>query len=180
MTPGIAPAPGSEDARIKAWHWLALAALPVAALVVYAHRRLDIPVAEALDSMQSAEKETVEYVTWLGEDQEIIAGDTGPGCGLIDEWAQTMADLPHDRDGQLASKGQVDESIVRNALASPFFRKKLPKSADRYDFDHVDVSTLSGEDGAATLCASTARSTTRRTASPPASSPAISTAASTR
>lgn len=103
----------------------------------------------------------VANVTWLGKNNQIIAGDTGPGCGLIDEWAQAMADLPHDRDGQLASAGKVDEEIVEAALASPFFALPLPKSADRYDFDHVDVSGLSIEDGAATLCAVTAEAVYR-------------------
>ncbi len=97
----------------------------------------------------------VANVTWLGSQHEIIGGDTGPGCGLIDEWAQAMADLPHDRDGQLASAGSVDWKTVEAALEAPFFSLPLPKSADRYDFDHVDVSGLSVEDGAATLCAVT-------------------------
>lgn len=97
----------------------------------------------------------VANVTWLGKKDQIIAGDTGPGCGLIDEWAQAMADLPHDRDGQLAAAGKVDVEILEAALATPFFARPLPKSADRYDFDHVDVSGLSIEDGAATLCAVT-------------------------
>lgn len=99
----------------------------------------------------------VANVTWLGDAGQIIAGDTGPGCGLLDEWAQEMANMPHDVDGKLALQGQVNEAIVQAAISSPFFRKKLPKSADRYDFDHVDVSMLSVEDGAATLCAVTVR-----------------------
>ena len=103
----------------------------------------------------------VANVTWLGENDEIIAGDTGPGCGLIDEWAQTMADLPHDRDGHLALAGKVDWATVEQALDSPFFDLPLPKSADRFDFDHVDVSALSVEDGAATLCAVTAEAVFR-------------------
>ena len=97
----------------------------------------------------------VANVTWLGKNDEIIAGDTGPGCGLIDEWAQTMADLPHDLDGQLAFAGKVDLERVDAGLDAPFFSRSLPKAADRYDFDHVDVSGLSVEDGAATLCAVT-------------------------
>ena len=97
----------------------------------------------------------VANVTWLGSRHEIIGGDTGPGCGLIDEWAQAMADLPNDRDGRLASAGSVDWKTVEAALEAPFFSLPLPKSADRYDFDHVDVSGLSVEDGAATLCAVT-------------------------
>jgi anhydro-N-acetylmuramic acid kinase len=103
----------------------------------------------------------VANVTWLGANEEIIAGDTGPGCGLIDEWAQTMADLPHDRDGHLALAGQVDMDTVEAALDSPFFGMPLPKSADRFDFDHVDVSALGVEDGAATLCAVTAEAVFR-------------------
>jgi anhydro-N-acetylmuramic acid kinase len=98
----------------------------------------------------------VANVTWLGENDEIIAGDTGPGCGLIDEWAQTMANSPHDRDGHLALAGKADWETVEAALSSPFFGMPLPKSADRFDFDHVDVSPLSVENGAATLCAVTA------------------------
>ncbi len=103
----------------------------------------------------------VANVTWLGENNVIIAGDTGPGCGLIDEWVQTMADLPHDRDGKLALAGKVDEEILESAFETPFFSQPLPKSADRYDFDHVDVSGLSVEDGAATLCAVTAEAVYR-------------------
>ncbi|MEN0111952.1 MAG: anhydro-N-acetylmuramic acid kinase, partial [Planctomycetota bacterium] len=49
----------------------------------------------------------VANVTWLGEGGALIAGDTGPGCGLLDEWAQEMADLPHDVDGKLALAGTV-------------------------------------------------------------------------
>lgn len=97
----------------------------------------------------------VANVTWLGNKDEIIGGDTGPGCGLLDEWTQAMTDLPHDRDGQLALTGSIDWKTVEAALAAPFFSNPLPKSADRYDFDHVDVSGLSVEDGAATLCAVT-------------------------
>lgn len=97
----------------------------------------------------------VANVTYLGENDEIIAGDTGPGCGLLDEWIQEMAGLSHDKDGKIAEKGQVDAAIVEAALDTPFFNKKLPRSADRFEFDHVDVSGLRVEDGAATLCAVT-------------------------
>ena len=61
----------------------------------------------------------VANVTWLGENDEIIAGDSGPGCGLIDEWTQTMADLSHDIDGRLALAGKVDVAMVETALQAP-------------------------------------------------------------
>ncbi|MGI9456254.1 MAG: anhydro-N-acetylmuramic acid kinase [Aeoliella sp.] len=103
----------------------------------------------------------VANITWLGKDDEIIAGDTGPGCGLLDEWVQEMAGSHHDTDGRLASQGNINEALVTEALSSEFFQKPLPKSADRFDFDHVDVSGLSVEDGAATLCAVTVQAIVR-------------------
>jgi anhydro-N-acetylmuramic acid kinase len=106
----------------------------------------------------------VANLTWLGEKDEIIAGDTGPGCGLLDEWIQEMTGLPHDRDGQFAERGAVNSTIVDAALATPFFSKPLPRSADRFEFDHVDVSGMSVEDGAATLCAVTVEAIARAVA----------------
>jgi anhydro-N-acetylmuramic acid kinase len=103
----------------------------------------------------------VANITWLGQNEEVVAGDTGPGCGLIDEWIEEMAGLSHDKDGEIAKRGRVDQSIVEAALATPFFSKPLPRSADRFDFDHVDVSGLSVEDGAATLCAVTVQAIVR-------------------
>jgi anhydro-N-acetylmuramic acid kinase len=103
----------------------------------------------------------VANITWLGEHEEIIAGDTGPGCGLLDEWIEEMSGHSHDKDGEIAQRGQVDKSIVEAALSTPFFSKPLPRSADRFDFDHVDVSGLSVEDGAATLCAVTVQAIIR-------------------
>lgn len=96
-------------------------------------------------------------VTWLSTNNEIIAGDTGPGIGLLNEWVQEMADRPHDLDGAISSQGKIDEQIVDATLDAPFFSRPLPKAAGRHEFDHVDVSGLSVEDGAATLCAITAR-----------------------
>src|SRR4029079_15448705 len=78
-------------------------------------------------------------------------------CGLIDEWIQEMAGQSHDTDGRIALQDKVNEGLVAAALATPFFSKPLPKSADRFDFDRVDVSGMSVEDGAATLCAVTVR-----------------------
>lgn len=114
----------------------------------------------------------VANITWLGENDEIIAGDTGPGCGLLDEWVQEMAGMHHDVDGRLASTGKVHQLLVDEALSSEFFQKALPKSADRFDFDHVDVSGLNVEDGAATLCAVTVQAVVRAVAQMPAT-PAV-------
>ncbi|HEY6562902.1 MAG TPA: anhydro-N-acetylmuramic acid kinase [Pirellulaceae bacterium] len=98
----------------------------------------------------------VGNLTWCGAKGEIIAGDTGPGCGLLDAWAVRHLQSPFDRDGQLAARGTVDRARVVEFLRHPFFGRPFPKSADRFDFNSGDLAHLAAEDGAATLCAMTA------------------------
>jgi len=130
---------GGHGAPLVAmFHWALMAKEPRPALM------LDLGVAAS--------------ATWLSTQNEIIAGDTGPGIGLLNEWVQEMAGVPHDLDGRFSQNGRVDVEIVGLALESPFFERPLPKAADRDDFDRIDVSGLSVEDGAATLCAITAES----------------------
>ncbi len=97
----------------------------------------------------------VANVTWLGRNDAILAGDTGPGCGLLDAWMQQRLGLPFDKDGVVAAAGSVHMDIVRTALQSPFFQLPMPKSADRFQFSVPSLDTLDTANGAATLCALT-------------------------
>ncbi len=108
----------------------------------------------------------VGNVSYIGK-SELIAGDTGPGCGLLDSWVTRQTGLPFDRDGELAATGKVDLKTVQRAMQHPFIRRPLPKSADRFEFDDIDISHLNAHDGAATLCAITAESVVKSTASLP-------------
>ena len=59
-------------------------------------------------------------VTWLpptGSSDPVIAFDTGPGVALIDGAVRraTNGALPFDRDGAMALRGQVDESLLTRA-----------------------------------------------------------------
>ncbi|MEO0529977.1 MAG: anhydro-N-acetylmuramic acid kinase [Planctomycetota bacterium] len=96
---------------------------------------------------------SVTGLTWLSRDNDIIAGDIGPGLELLDEWVHEVADAPHDHDGAISSEGQVDADCVRYAMESPFFARPLPRTPSRSDFERIDVSGLSVENGAATICA---------------------------
>jgi len=102
----------------------------------------------------------VANVTWLPETGDPIAFDTGPGNGPIDDWV-AQAGLACDRDGALAAAGTADMGRVAAWLDDPWFARPAPKSLDRGDFTHLDVSRASLEDGAATLTAFTARSIAR-------------------
>ena len=97
----------------------------------------------------------VANLTWFDRSR-IIAGDTGPGCGLLDAWVERHTGASFDRDGALAMAGQIHHHVVRATIDRlAFFQRPLPKSADRFDFDAVDLGSLSPQDGAATLCALT-------------------------
>ena len=97
----------------------------------------------------------VGNITWIGEDG-LLAFDTGPGNGLLDDWVSKRASQAMDEDGRIGAAGRVHEDVVQHMLAKPFFAKRPPKSLDRYDFSLEPVAPLSTEDGAATLTAFTA------------------------
>lgn len=97
----------------------------------------------------------VANVTWIDGDQ-LLAGDTGPGCGLLDMWVHQTTGQACDKAGQLAAQGRIDRQFVEAVLAKDsYFAQPFPKSADRFAFTEIDVSSMSPADGAATLCAIT-------------------------
>ena len=95
----------------------------------------------------------VANVTWIGRDGALLAFDTGPGNALIDDWALTHTGRPVDEGGRLAAGGRVEERILSELTADPYFRRPPPKSLDRNHFKQAAarVAGLRPEDGAATL-----------------------------
>lgn len=96
-------------------------------------------------------------------DEASVRGfDTGPGNGLMNEWAELREGQPFDRDGRLAAAGQVDEEMLAALLAEPYFALPPPKSTGRDHF-HLDWvrrrAAIDSRDPAtvqATLCELTA------------------------
>lgn len=99
----------------------------------------------------------VGNVTWIGADGSLLAFDTGPGNGPIDDWCMRRAGLRFDRDGALAGSGKVDRARVERFSEHRYFAVKPPKSLDRGDFNDAWAEGLSVADGAATLTRGTAR-----------------------
>lgn len=87
----------------------------------------------------------------------ISAFDCGPANALIDDFTMARRGVAHDVDGALAATGEVDKSILAEAIGHPYFDQSPPKALDRDAFAHVAglVADLSDEDGAATLTAFT-------------------------
>ncbi|MEJ2624198.1 MAG: anhydro-N-acetylmuramic acid kinase [Pseudolabrys sp.] len=92
-----------------------------------------------------------------------VAGDTGPGNALIDDFMRARTGHPLDRDGDQAARGRVHADVVARVLADPFFALPVPKSLDRNAFAHANLAVpeLTVADGAATLSALTAASVAR-------------------
>lgn len=99
----------------------------------------------------------VGNVTWIGADGSLLAFDTGPGNGPIDDWCMRRAGQRFDRDGALAAAGKVDRARVERFSEHRFFAVTPPKSLDRGDFSDSWAEGLSVADGAATLTRGTAR-----------------------
>lgn len=103
----------------------------------------------------------IANVTWIDPardpaDNGILAFDTGPGNGLIDDWCARKTGTPMDKDGALAARGQINTAVLATLMQAPFFHAAPPKSLDRLGFDTAPAAALSTEDGAATLTAFTA------------------------
>ncbi len=100
----------------------------------------------------------VANVTWVGEgEHDIIAFDTGPGNALVNDLVLQKTSAMYDKDGELASKGTVQEDILEGYLYDNYFDKTPPKSLDRNEYSLMQVLHLPVEDAAATLTAFTAR-----------------------
>jgi anhydro-N-acetylmuramic acid kinase len=96
----------------------------------------------------------VGNVTYL-DGETVIAFDTGPANGPLDDFVKRRLGLDYDADGRVAGAGTADAGIVTAFLADPYFARPAPKSLDRQDFArHAAAAEILGDaDGAATLTA---------------------------
>jgi anhydro-N-acetylmuramic acid kinase len=86
-------------------------------------------------------------LTWVperGASEPLLAFDTGPGNALIDAAVQLATDgeRTFDEDGAWAEAGVVNESMLNELLAHPFFAEQPPKSTGREVFGRPFVETL--------------------------------------
>jgi len=99
----------------------------------------------------------VANLTFIGRDGGLVAFDTGPANGPLDDWAREHAGQPHDEGGRLALAGEADADVLGRLLAHPYLEAPPPKSLDRLDFQRAlaasGLAALSPADGAATLVA---------------------------
>lgn len=97
----------------------------------------------------------VGNITYIAEDADMVAFDTGPGNALIDDWIKRHTGRDFDENGLHARQGTVNEDVLQQWLAHPYFAAPPPKSLDRDAWDLSALRGMSAADGAATLTAFT-------------------------
>ncbi len=73
---------------------------------------------------------------------QVVAFDTGPGNMVIDAVTDRLYGRPYDRDGRIAARGKVMETVVSELLGARFFRRPPPKTAGREQFGREFVSSF--------------------------------------
>lgn len=81
----------------------------------------------------------ITYIPNLADETKMIAFDTGPGNGIIDDWVLANGRGQYDSDGGYAAQGQRQDEIVARYLQDPYNLLPAPKSLDR---NYFSISTL--------------------------------------
>ncbi len=94
--------------------------------------------------------------------EQVVAFDTGPGNMVIDQIVEWFTGERYDGGGAIASRGVVNEGVLKDLLRDSYYRRKAPKTAGREQYGKEFVARLLAtglgfEDLVATATALTAR-----------------------
>jgi anhydro-N-acetylmuramic acid kinase len=77
----------------------------------------------------------ISNITLLFPDKAVRGYDTGPGNILMDAWVWRHKSKPYDIDANWARQGQVNQALLVQMLADPYFSLSAPKSTGREYFN---------------------------------------------
>jgi anhydro-N-acetylmuramic acid kinase len=106
----------------------------------------------------------IANVSLLQADGSVTGFDTGPGNCLLDAWSRKQRGQPFDAHGGWAATGAVQEALLAQMLADPYFSRPPPKSTGRETFSDAWLQrattgfSVPAADVQATLTELTARS----------------------
>ena len=92
---------------------------------------------------------------------EVFATDTGTGNTLIDAYVKKHFNLPYDEDAKIASRGKVNQDLLKSLKDNEFFKKGFPKTTgpELFNLEYLsnaqnqsNTADLSHEAILATLC----------------------------
>ena len=93
----------------------------------------------------------ISNITFIGENDNLIAFDAGPGNAPIDDFVKKNNRGSMDKNGEFAERGKANSELIETIMNNKYFEKLFPKSLDRFDFDFQDINQLEFEDGCATI-----------------------------
>ncbi len=105
----------------------------------------------------------VTYIPKGGDESDVVAFDTGPANALTDLLVQRHFGLPFDRNGEISSKGRIDERLLGllSEKEMPYLERSLPKSTGKeiYNEDYLSdlIDGISPYDAVRTVVEFTAR-----------------------
>lgn len=79
----------------------------------------------------------ISNISVLGDDQDLIGFDTGPGNVLMDAWIAKHQGKEYDADGLWAASGTIIPALLMTLRQEPFLALPPPKSTGR-DLFHID------------------------------------------
>ncbi len=105
----------------------------------------------------------IANLTLLAAGRDALGFDTGPANCLLDAWAARHLGVARDEGGAWARSGRIDEDLLVDWLADPYFAAAPPKSTGRevFNLDWLDAHVspnIAPADVQATLLALSVRS----------------------
>ena len=90
---------------------------------------------------------------YISSEGQYLAFEIGSGNLLLDKWIKQKTGDDMDYDGELASKGILDEKVLKALKQFEFLQKDPPKTVNKEDFDILlkQVEGLNTADGAILL-----------------------------
>lgn len=88
----------------------------------------------------------IANISVIRSDGSLLGFDTGPANCLLDAWIQENRGEAFDRNGNWSAAGSVDQLLLLNLMADPYFKKPAPKSTG---VEYFNLGWLKRQEGLA-------------------------------
>lgn len=77
----------------------------------------------------------ISHIAPANQNTPVIGWDTGPGNGIMDQLCQSQFNCQYDKNGDIAQQGKINQALLSQLLAHPYFSQNQPKSTGRETFN---------------------------------------------
>ena len=103
----------------------------------------------------------ISNLTYIPLRGRLKAYDTGPGMVLLDQYVNLKKKKRFDRNGNFSLKGKTNQEVLESVLRDKYFKKRPPKSLDKFYFSLKPFEKLNFYDACATISSFTGKSVLR-------------------